>query len=303
MRFRLCHTTRYVYSGPIDIAHHVLHLDVRRLPFQDVMRLRLSCAPEPSSLSERNDHFGNRVTHLHFGQPHDSLAIVFTAEGRLHARNVPDDLATPPWETIAAQLRGDGFPEVIAASEFALPSPLVPSLPDLLAFARPCFEAGAPVLVCARRLTRTINAAFRYDPAATDVATPLAQAFRLRAGVCQDFAHLQISALRGMGLAARYVSGYLATRPPPGMPALRGADASHAWVSVWCGAQAGWIDLDPTNDCLAGQRHVVAAWGRDYADVSPVRGVLSGGGAHRLEVGVDLDVDDGTDTMHSGDGR
>ena len=303
MRFRLSHRTRYAYSFPVDVAHHVLRLDVRRLPFQDVAQARIACDPQASSIATRSDHFGNRVTHLRLAQPHDSLAITFTATGQVHARDIPDEAETPPWEVVASQLRGDGFPEPLAESEFALPSPLASPFPELPAFARVCFPPGAPVLACARRLTRAINTAFRYDPTATDVATPLADVFRMRAGVCQDFAHLQIAALRGLGLAARYVSGYLATRPRPGMPALRGADASHAWVSVWCGAQAGWIDLDPTNDCLAGQSHVIAAWGRDYGDVSPVRGVLSGGGAHRLEVGVDLDVDDGTDTMRDGDGR
>jgi transglutaminase-like putative cysteine protease len=303
MRFKLSHTTRYTYASPVDVAHHVLRLDVRRLPVQEVEHARIACEPQAASITARSDHFGNRVTHLRLAHPHDSLVIAFTATGRVHARVVPDGRATPPWEVVAGDLRGDGFPEPLAESEFALPSPLAGPFPELVAFARACFPAGAPVLIGARRLTRAIYNAFRYDPAATDVTTPVAQAFRMRAGVCQDFAHLQIAGLRGLGLAARYVSGYLATRPRPGMPALRGFDASHAWASVWCGAQAGWIDLDPTNDCVVGQNHVVAAWGRDYGDVSPVRGVLSGGGAHRLEVGVDLDVDAGTDTIRGVDGR
>lgn len=290
MRFALRHVTRYAYSARVDLAHHVLHLDVPDLPSQQASRREILCVPAAAMRAARRDHFGNLVTQLQLDAPHDGFEVCLLAEGVVHGRRLPDPDATPSWERVAAALDGDGFPDCVVASEFALPSPLVPVSPQVVAWARPCFPAGAPVLACALALNRAVYRAFRYDPAATHVATPLDRAFEQRAGVCQDFAHVQIAALRGHGLAARYVSGYLATRPPPGAPAMRGADASHAWVSVWCGAEAGWIDLDPTNDCAVAERHVVAAFGRDYGDVSPVRGVLTGGGAHGVAVEVDLDL-------------
>jgi transglutaminase-like putative cysteine protease len=290
MRFALSHVTRYAYSARVDLAHHVLHLDVPDLPSQAASRREILCTPAAAAQVARRDHFGNLVTQIHLDVAHDGFEVRFRADGVLRARRLPEPVATPAWASVAAALDGDGFPDCVAASEFALPSPLVPAIPQVAAFARPWFPPGAPILVCALALTREVNRRFSYDPAATHVATPLARAFEQRAGVCQDFAHIEIAALRGLGLAARYVSGYLATRPPPGAPPLRGTDASHAWVSVWCGPEAGWIDLDPTNDCAVGERHLVSAFGRDYGDVSPVRGVLTGGGAHSLAVEVDLDL-------------
>ena len=302
-RFRLRHATRYAYSRRVDLAQHVLHLDARETPVQTVVAAEVACTPQPGSLSRRTDHFGNRVTQVQLAFAHDGFTAELRADGELRPRQIPAPGATPPWEEIAAALDGDGFPEAIEASEFALPSPLVPRLAGLEAFARRIFGARRPVLDGVMALTGAIHETYRYDPAATEVSTPLARVLDLRAGVCQDFAHVQIGALRSLGLAARYVSGYVATRPAPGASALRGADASHAWISVWCGPAVGWVDADPTNDCLVIDRHVVAAWGRDYGDVSPVRGVLSGGGPHRLEVAVDLDLDAGTDTMRPGSAR
>lgn len=290
MRFSLRHVTRYAYSARVDLAHHVLHLDVPDLPSQRASRREILCAPAAAMRATRRDHFGNLVTQILLDVPHDGFEVCLLAEGEVRGRALPDPGSTPAWERVAGALDGDGFPDCVAASEFALASPLVPASPQVVAWARPCFPAGAPILACALALTRAVRRAFRYDPTATHVATPLVRAFEQRAGVCQDFAHVQIAALRGHGLAARYVSGYLATRPPPGAAPLRGADATHAWVSVWCGPDAGWIDLDPTNDCAVDERHVVASVGRDYGDVSPVRGVLTGGGAHGVMVEVDLDL-------------
>ena len=250
MRFRLTHVTRYAYSAQVDLAQHVLHLDVRRSPIQDVEWSRIDCVPGPAAMSCRLDHFGNRVTHLSLGQPHDSLSIAFTAEGLMRARSIPDETRTPPWEEVAGLLRGDGFPGPLAESEFVPPSPLVPASAEVTDFARPCFPRGAPILACVRRLARAIHTEFRYDPFATGVATPLAQAFRLRAGVCQDFAHLQIAALRGLGLAARYVSGYLATRPPRGCrkarsPWKRALSSERPGISAWSAARSSSTQSAP----------------------------------------------------------
>jgi transglutaminase-like putative cysteine protease len=290
MRFSLTHATTYTYAQRVDLAQHVLHLDARDGAGQEVDRVAIVCTPAARRVSTSRDHFGNRVTHLEIDSPHDRLEVVLTAQGRI-ARDKPLP-ATPPWERVRVAVGGGGFPEDHAASEFVLGSPLAMPSPALRDLAMPCFTPERPILDAVRDLTRRINREFRYDPHATEISTPLAQVLQMRAGVCQDFAQIEIAALRALGLAARYVSGYVATRPPGGRRPLRGADASHAWVSVWCGAAAGWIDVDPTNDLVVGDAHVVAAWGRDYADVSPVRGVLVGGGAHGHEVAVDLHLEE-----------
>jgi transglutaminase-like putative cysteine protease len=290
MRFSLVHATTYVYAQRVDLAHHVLHLDARDGPDQQVDRVEISSVPAARRVKTSRDHYGNRVTHLEIDMPHDRLEIVLSATGRIaRARPLP---TTPPWERVRLAVGGGGFPEDHAASEFALGSPLAMPSPALRDLAAPCFAPGRPILDAVRELTRRINREFRYDPHATEISTPLAQVLRMRAGVCQDFAQIEIAALRALGLAARYVSGYVATRPPGAARPLRGADASHAWLSVWCGAEVGWVDVDPTNDLVVADAHVVAAWGRDYADVSPVRGVLVGGGAHGHEVAVDLHLEE-----------
>ena len=288
-RFRLSHRTSYVYATRVDISHHVLHLDARSLPTQRVTRAAIDCRPEAARRSAVSDHFGNRVTHLTIEAPHDRFEIMLEAEGDLHV--APRPATTPSWEEVRRALAGDGLPLAVAASEFALDSPLAAATGDLRALALESFAAGRPILDATIDLTTAIHRGFRYDPTATEVSTPLAEVVAKRAGVCQDFAHVEIAALRSLGLAARYVSGYVATRPPGDATALRGADASHAWTSVWCGDEVGWVDLDPTNDLVVSDAHVVAAWGRDYADVSPVRGVLIGGGAHSLSVAVDLQLE------------
>ncbi len=289
MRFRLTHRTSFAYATRVDLSHHALHLDARALPTQTVSRAVISCEPPVARLSAMQDHFGNRVTHLTIEVPHDRFDVVLEAEGVL--RVAPRPASTPDWETLSRALAGDGFPMAVTASEFALDSPLATATAGLREFARPSFDSGRSILDAAIDLTGRIHRVFRYDPTATDVSTPLAEVIVNRAGVCQDFAHVEIAALRSLGLAARYVSGYVATRAPGEAAPLRGADASHAWISVWCGEAAGWVDLDPTNDLVVADAHVVAAWGRDYGDVSPVRGVLVGGGAHTLAVAVDLQLD------------
>lgn len=194
---------------------------------------------------------------------------------------------TLPWETVRDRLRLDRAAEVLDAYQFAFDSPHVALDDDAHAYATASFPPGRPILDGVADLTRRIHAEFAYDPSATTVATPVGDVLRQRRGVCQDFAHLEIACLRTLGLAARYVSGYILTTPPPGAPRLVGADASHAWLAVWVGDE-GWIDVDPTNDQLPRDQHVTVAWGRDYGDVSPLRGVVLGGGEHRMTVAVDV---------------
>jgi transglutaminase-like putative cysteine protease len=205
----------------------------------------------------------------------------------VHPERGPDPKATPPWEHALHVLRQERDPETLDAYQYAFDSPYIRLGADLAAYAAPSFPTGRPLLDAALDLTRRIHADYRYDPTATTTATPLEKVMELRRGVCQDFAHLQIGCLRSLGLAARYVSGYLLTNPPPGRPRLVGADASHAWLSVYCPG-SGWIDLDPTNNQIPHDNHILVAWGRDYEDVSPVNGVVLGGGKHYVTVAVDV---------------
>jgi transglutaminase-like putative cysteine protease len=199
----------------------------------------------------------------------------------------PDPAATPAWETVRTALSA-AFPASVTAAEFLHASPLVAIGPEALAYAQPSFPAGRPVLAGALDLIRRIRGDFTYSPGATDISTPLDEVFARRVGVCQDFAHVAIAALRALGLAVGYVSGYIRTYHRADGAALRGADASHAWIAVWCGPEAGWVHVDPTNDLIVRDEHVIVAWGRDFSDVSPVRGVILGGGAHHYGVSVDL---------------
>jgi transglutaminase-like putative cysteine protease len=200
---------------------------------------------------------------------------------------VPPAQHTPPWEAVFGQLERAGTREALDTLQYAFDSPYTLASADLAGYAGRSFTPGRNVLEAAQELTRRIHQDFRYDSSATTVSTPVDEVVRLGRGVCQDFAHLELACLRSLGVPGRYVSGYLLTRPPPGQQKLVGADASHAWVSVWCG-EAGWVDFDPTNDTIVGDEHVTLAWGRDYGDVSPINGVIFGGGAHRIEVNVDV---------------
>jgi transglutaminase-like putative cysteine protease len=216
----------------------------------------------------------------------------FAIEGRADVEvkfpEPPPFSATPRWEDIRDGLSHHGFPVWIEASEFVHDSALIPRDSAIGAYGAQSFTPGRPILEAARELTSRINADFVYKPGATDISTPLAEVFAGRSGVCQDFAHVQIAALRAQGLAARYVSGYLRTGHTADQMELRGADASHAWITVWCGEDAGWVHLDPTNDLVAREDHVVLAWGRDFGDVSPLHGVILGGGSHSYGVAVEL---------------
>jgi transglutaminase-like putative cysteine protease len=271
----------------VPLSHHLLNLRPRNLPSQFCEFHELDISPEPSSFQPHRDYFGNHCAFVTVEGAHTELRI--TARSRV-ARSmpfVPDFWETPVWENARAQVLTDRSGPGLEALEFSFDSPLIPKNAELAGYAAKSFQPRRPLMEAAVDLNRRIFEEFEFDPAATDVSTPVSEVFQKRRGVCQDFAHLLIACLRSLGVPARYVSGYLETDPPPGSPKLVGSDASHAWVSFWCPG-IGWIDLDPTNNCVPSMRHVIVGWGRDYGDVSPVRGIIHGSGSHDLIVGVDL---------------
>ena len=285
MIYQVSHHTRYRYSQPTSISHHVLHLAPRACDHQRCHHTALEVEPTPATSVDEVDYFGNPVTHLTVQEPHTELS--FRNRSVVEVSVAPPPSGSGPWEGAVALLAGDRSAHGLAVIEHSFSSPYTRAEADLAGYAAASFVPGRPLLDAARDLTSRIHRDFGYEPGATSVSTPVDQVFALRRGVCQDFAHLEIAALRALGLAARYVSGYLVTRPRAGTDALRGADASHAWLSVWL-PEHGWLDLDPTNDVVPGDQHVTVAWGRDYGDVSPIMGVILGGGEHRIDVEVEV---------------
>ncbi|HTN09767.1 MAG TPA: transglutaminase family protein [Acetobacteraceae bacterium] len=277
----------YSYAEKVDLSGHMLHLTPRVLPGQRVVAAGLHAAALPSRISEGADHIGNAARWLFLDRPHDRFQVTLEAEIDVAFPAPPPAGAIPPWEQVAEAAGRGGLPAWRDA-EFAFASPMAPADPAAGAYAAASFPPGRPVLAGLLELTRRINQDFALKPGETTLHTPVSQVLTSRAGVCQDFTRLMIAGLRALGLPARYVSGYLRTTPPPGGAALRGADLSHAWVGGWMGPEAGWVDLDPTNNLIVHTDHVVLAWGRDYGDISPIRGVILGGGAHSVEVVVDL---------------
>jgi transglutaminase-like putative cysteine protease len=247
----------------------------------------VAITPPPSLRRERFDYFGNRTLHFSLREPHRALEVVTTSVVDLIAIPPPTLADSPPWESLRDRVSSDRRRDLLDAYAFVFDSPLARSSPALRDYAAPSFPAGRPLLEGVRDLTSRIHEDFTYDATATDVTTPINEVLRRRRGVCQDFAHLQIGGLRALGLPARYVSGYLLTHPPPGRPRLIGADASHAWVSVFV-PDLGWIDFDPTNDLIPVDEHVTVALGRDFSDVTPLKGVILGGGRHEVKVSVDV---------------
>ena len=282
MNYEVTHTTEYGYGEAVSVSHHLLHLNPRELPGQKCGLYQLIVDPPPAVTTKRVDYFGNTVTFLAMQGPYERLTVQTRSKVTVSPARLPDPAATPAWETVIDQgeLPLDVF-------EFVFDSPLVRPGAELAAYTAPSFPPGRPLIEAVVDLTARIHEDFTFDPKATTVATPLAEVFKARRGVCQDFAHLEIACLRSLGLAARYVSGYLETVPPPGKPRLVGADASHAWMAVYC-PDSGWIDVDPTNNLLPSDTHITLAWGRDYSDVSPIRGVILGGGEDTLKVAVDI---------------
>jgi transglutaminase-like putative cysteine protease len=287
MIYAVSHTTKYRYTEAVSLCHNLVHLLPRAAPRQMCQSARLVVQPDPRMMAQHMDYFGNPVTFFTIQKPHRELSI--HAEHRIEitpaaAFRLQD---SPPWESVREQLQIDRTTSALGAFPFTLDSPRVARNAELSAYAEPSFARGRPLLECVQGLTARVHEDFRYDSKTTSLATPLSAVLQQRSGVCQDFAHLQIGCLRSLGLAARYVSGYVQTRASSRGEALIGADASHAWVSVFC-PRNGWIDFDPTNNCIPSDQHLIIAWGRDYDDVSPVKGVILGGGTNTMAVAVDV---------------
>jgi transglutaminase-like putative cysteine protease len=286
------HRTRYDYAAPVSLAHHLAHLQPLQDEHQRVLAFDMSIEPAPDQIRDSIDVLGNAERHFSLAHPHHSLQV--RALSRLLLRPRFADLqpeASPAWDSLAARLRYVALGPFEPAVEFALPSPYVPRLAELRVYGAASFTPGRPVAAAAVELMHRIYADFTYASLSTDIDTPLADVWMSKRGVCQDFAHLMAGVMRMHGLPVRYVSGYLLTHAPEDGTAMQGADASHAWVQAWCPGTAGvpadgWLDLDPTNDVVPGSGHVRVAVGRDFGDVTPLRGVIRGGGQHTLTVGV-----------------
>ena len=285
--FEITHTTTYEYHAPVTVSHHLMRLTPRSMSRQRRLDHVIEVEPTPAATTRRTDYFGNDVTFATIERTHRRLCVISRSQVAVSPAFIPDAGETPAWETVRGLCRIDRTASVLEATEFTFASPLVPVEPVFAEFAASTFEPGRPILDAVTDLTAHIHREFRFDPTATTVSTPLAQVLEKRRGVCQDFAHLQIACLRALGLPARYVSGYLETLPPPGQQKLVGTDASHAWVSFFCPG-IGWIDVDPTNNLFPSMQHITLGWGRDYSDVSPMRGVILGAGKHDLKVAVDV---------------
>lgn len=293
MIYRLIHRTHYRYSHQVDVANHIACLRPRELPRQHVLEFKLGIAPEPAGMVERADYFGNTLQVFSIQTPHRELVVLSRALIQVRAPAPQQAAANPPWESVRDRLREDRSASGLDAYQFAFDSHRIPLRPAFAAYARQSFTPHRLLRDAALELTARIHADFKFKGGATSVSTTVDEVFEKRVGVCQDFSHLQIACLRSIGLASRYVSGYLRTYPPPGKERAIGADASHAWLSIYCpgpeGCEPVWLDVDPTNNCVPRDGHIALGWGRDYSDVSPLRGLILGGGSHTLKVGVDVE--------------
>lgn len=287
-RYQVLHDTHYRYASPVSLAQQLAHLWPRDCAWQRCEDRQLQVTPQPCQRHDIVDVFGNPLTRLAFERPHDALKVSAKLTVDVLPRVDLDLQDSPSWESACDALGYQGRPwepELLDATRYRFQSPYVRLKRAFSLFADDCFLPEQPLLLSVRALMQKIFDEFTFDAEATQVATPLLKVLEERRGVCQDFAHLMLACLRSRGLAARYVSGYLLTQPPPGQPRLIGADASHAWVSVYCPSN-GWVDFDPTNNILPALEHITLAWGRDFSDVSPLRGVILGGGDHDPEVQV-----------------
>jgi transglutaminase-like putative cysteine protease len=288
MNYKVTHRSTYRYKNPVSVGNHVACLQPRSSMHQQLSGVELDIFPSPATRTERTDYFGNRLCFFTVQEPHKELIVearsevTVSAEARLRPRS------EPAWEEVARAIPGDLSDAGLEAYQFAFESNRIRIRPEFAAYALQSFTPGRPMREALLNLTARIHNEFRFDSKVTNVRTPPEEVFRKRRGVCQDFAHVQIACLRSLNLAARYVSGYLRTYPPAGKPRLIGADASHAWVSAYCPGE-GWLDVDPTNNVEPSDGHVTLAWGRDYGDVSPLRGLVLGGGYHTLRVAVDME--------------
>lgn len=289
MQYDIRHTTTYSYGEPVSQCNNLVHLIPRNTRHQRCLSSSISVKPLPARSSRRIDYFGNNTFHFSVDKPHQELTVTMSC--RVEVEDLRPSLNLDFGNTCGQawrMLRESHDQETLLAREYLLDSPQVRFHQELKAYAEPFFTEDRPLLSGARELTRQIYTDFKYDPGFTTVSTPLSEVLAHRRGVCQDFAHLAIGCLRAVGLPARYVSGYLETLPPPGQKKLVGADATHAWLAVYSPGE-GWFEFDPTNDKIAEEQHITTAWGRDYADVAPLKGVIFGGGGQQtLAVAVDV---------------
>jgi transglutaminase-like putative cysteine protease len=286
--YQIFHDTHYHYDSPVSLAQQLAHLWPRSCTWQRCTAQQLQISPEPTSRRDELDVFGNPLTRLAFERPHDELLVNASLTIEVLPRPVSDFKLSPAWEDTRNALTYSSqplSPDLLEACRYRFESPYVHLKRNFVEFSESCFPSGRPLLLGVQALMEKIFSEFTFDAEATQVATPLVEVLERRRGVCQDFAHLMLACVRSRGLAARYISGYLLTQPPPGQPRLIGADASHAWVSVYCPV-LGWLDFDPTNNVQPALEHITLAWGRDFSDVSPLRGVILGGGNHDPEVSV-----------------
>jgi transglutaminase-like putative cysteine protease len=286
MDYAVRHRTTYRYAQDVSYSRHLVHLHPRETAAQIVKSFELSVTPDSAQRTHRTDYFDNPTEWLALSEAHSVMEIV--AEARIAVFGPPerDPEDSMPWEKVRAAVEANNH-ATYDIVQYLFDSSQTEFTIDVASYASKSFAHGRPILAGAKELMSRIHRDFRYDSTVTDTATPVDRIFEIRAGVCQDFAHVGIAAMRSLGLPARYVSGYLLTQPPPGKERLVGADASHAWFSVWA-PPYGWVDLDPTNNVIPGEGHITVAWGRDYGDVSPINGIVTGGGDHLIEVGVDV---------------
>jgi len=284
--YHVIHETLYCYSAPVSLSQHLLHLTPRPFDYQRTLHHQIDILPATTECEEHVDWFGNAARWVAVLHPHETLRLIAASTVEIFPCPLAWRRASgPAWEDVAGILAAFPSDAPLDAQEFALPSAQVPLLEDVRQWALVSFTPRKPLLEATRHLMQRIHQEFKFDPKASTVSTPVAEIFKRRRGVCQDFSHLMISALRSLGLAARYMSGYILTHPAPGKPRLIGADASHAWVSVWC-PDNGWVGFDPTNNLQPNLEHVLLGWGRDFSDVTPMRGVILGGASHEVEVHV-----------------
>ncbi len=287
-RYRVVHETRYTYQSAVSLSQQYLHMTPRSFAYQQTEAHQIWLDPVVNDSRDGNDYFGNSTRHVAITVPHNSLLVHAESTVALSARPTLAQIAgTLPWEGVRDMMAKEKSAATLEACRYLYASPHVNCFPDLEAYPRASYAPGRPQLDAALELTQRIFDDFEFDGTATDISTPLEEVLRGRRGVCQDFAQLMIGCLRSIGLPARYMSGYILTHPPAGQPRMIGADASHAWVSVFC-PTLGWIDFDPTNHCLVQQEHITLGWGRDFSDVTPMRGIVLGGGAQDLDVQVTM---------------
>ena len=289
MRYKIKHITEYKYNASVSHCYNLAHMIPRESRRQKRISSQVSVTPVAGATSTREDYFGNSAYHFEIQRPHKKLVISSSCEVETQPQdgNVTLDLGVTCAEALLHLMQSD-HAELLFAKEYLLNSPMIHVTEALRDYAAPSFDFDRPLLSCVMDLTKRIYSDFTYSPESTTVATPLSEVLETRKGVCQDFAHLQIACLRAMGYPAKYVSGYIETLPPPGQEKLVGTDATHAWISVYS-PKEGWFEFDPTNQCLAGEQHIITAWGRDYFDVTPLRGVIYGGGDNPL-LSVSVDV-------------